>query len=280
MRRLLLLAGCTGAGAMLSGCVAAVLPALAAGTIVGQQMNKSEVAPIPPPPPVPMPPPATAMPDTPRADYASPISTGVQPGAALPDNYAALVEHVRTRAALAAQGAPVTSLVLDNALTLREPSYVDCGTRPPAVLVDLDDATAGAVSALTAQPGESAEGTPTANADMVTALRQIRATSSRIVWITDLPDSAATVIGGWLHRTGLDGDSNDTLYARAPGLERKQILRRRAAEQFCIIAVVGDKRSDAEEAYDYLRDPTTPLMVDANWGSGWFLLPPPLSPQQ
>lgn len=277
MRKTLLMMGSAGAAALLSGCVAAVLPVLAAGTMLRGEVGKNAAEAVPSAPPVPAPPQMAPMPDAPRADYASPIAMATPTLAALPSNYQALVDHVRTRAALAAQGAPVTSLVLENALTLREPAYVDCEGRTPAVLVDLDDASSGPVIAMTAQPGESAAAAPAANADIVAALRQLRATNTRIVWITELPEAAATTIGGWLHRTGLDPESNDTLYAVAPGLERKQLLRRRAAEQFCIIAVVGDRKSDAEEAYDYLRNPDAPLVIDANWGSGWFLLPAPLA---
>ncbi|MEK6541000.1 MAG: hypothetical protein AABZ45_02650 [Pseudomonadota bacterium] len=280
MRKALLIMGSVGTAALLSGCVAAVLPVLAAGTMLRGEAGKNAAEAAAPTPPVPTPPQMTPMPAAPRADYASPIAATTPTLTALPANYQGLVDHVRTRTALAAQGAPVTSLVLENALTLREPAYVDCGNRTPAVLVDLDDATSGPVTAMTAQPGESAAAAPAANADIVAALRQLRAAGTRIVWITELPDSAATTIGGWLHRTGLDPESNDTLYAAAPGLERKQLLRRRAAEQFCIIAVVGDRKSDAEEAYDYLRNPDAPLVIDANWGSGWFLLPAPLTPHE
>ncbi|MEQ1688070.1 MAG: hypothetical protein ABL874_05815 [Sphingopyxis sp.] len=277
MRKAYMMMGSAVAAAMLlSGCVAAVLPVLAAGTMVKSEADRAEAAGVPPAPPVPAPPAMAPMSAEPRADYANPIAATTPALSALSPNYQALVDHVRTRAALAAQGAPVTSLVLENALTLREPAYVDCEGRASAVLIDLDDAATGPVAAMTAQPGESAGPQPAANADMVAALRQIRATNTRIVWITDLPEAAATTIGGWLHRTGLDGESNDTLYARAPGTERKQLLRRRAATQFCIIAVVGDRKSDAEEAYDHLRNPDAPLIIDANWGSGWFLLPPPL----
>lgn len=280
MRKAIMILSSVGTAALLSGCVAAVLPVLAAGTMLRGEAGKNAAEAAAPTPPVPTPPQMTPMPAAPRADYASPIAATTPTLTALPANYQGLVDHVRTRTALAAQGAPVTSLVLENALTLREPAYVDCGNRTPAVLVDLDDATSGPVTAMTAQPGESAAAAPAANADIVAALRQLRAAGTRIVWITELPDSAATTIGGWLHRTGLDPESNDTLYAAAPGLERKQLLRRRAAEQFCIIAVVGDRKSDAEEAYDYLRNPDAPLVIDANWGSGWFLLPAPLTPHE
>ncbi|MEQ1725229.1 MAG: hypothetical protein ABL882_04785 [Sphingopyxis sp.] len=276
----MMMGGAAAAAMLLSGCVAAVLPVVAAGAMVRSEASRNEAVSVPPAPPVPAPPAMAPMPNAPRADYASPIASSVTPSAALPPSYQALVDHVRTRAALAAQGAPVTSLVLEDALSLREPAYVDCQARASAVLIDLDDASSGPVTAMTAQPGEGVAAAPAANADMVAALRQIRATNTRIVWITDLPEAAATTIGGWLHRTGLDGESNDTLYALAPGLERKQLLRRRAAAQFCIIAVVGDRKSDAEEAYDHLRNPDAPLIVDANWGSGWFLLPPPLTPHQ
>ena len=288
--------------AMLSGCVAAVLPVLAAGAMTTSQLRgpKTREAPIAAAPvaapevrtliaeaaaavaatPMQAPPPltyvaaattaaaATALPlPVEIAERAPPAIAAALPADMLgmPPEHAAFVAHVIRRSALVAEGAPVSSLVVANGLTVREIQYVRCRSQVPAVLVDLDDST-----------GAQGNGAPVADPAMVAALRAVRAEGVTVLWVTDQNASAASAISDGLRMNGLDPDGEDIVLAAANAADRKQLRRFSAASRYCILAVTGDRRSDADEAYDYLRDPNTPLAIDANWGSGWYILPPPM----
>ena len=103
----------------------------------------------------------------------------------------------------------------------------------------------------------------------------IRAAEVGILWVTDQPDSAAAALRIALEPVGFS--PADAIASRTGPADRKHLIRQRWAQTHCILAVVGDTRSDADEAYDYLRSPDLTLPIDANWGSGWFLLPPPIA---
>ncbi|MCC7393909.1 MAG: hypothetical protein IT553_03545 [Sphingomonadaceae bacterium] len=272
MRRRLALSLCL--TPLLTGCVAAVLPVMAAGTIArqgvagdtGEAANTS----VPSPPAIteaePAPPAPVPAPETPPHAEIAPTPAVAQATTAMVDSdSAAIIAHVRVRAALVAEGAPVLSLILADPLTLAEPAYAPCGARPAAVIFDADrgSAVAGDVGALRQLTAE------------------IRAANIAIFWVSDRPASATAMIADALAAADIDPAHVDSIVATRPGFERKQLLRHAIAESHCVLAVVGDTRADADEAYAYLRDPDSPLAIDSNWGNGWFLLPlPDLSPFQ
>lgn len=262
---------------LLTGCVAAVLPVIAAGTIARQGVAGDEadaapatmpaspiiaqVAPAPTPAPAPETAPEAAQPPAVIAPPAEPPATNPPANS----DSAAIIAHVRSRAALVAGGAPVLSLVLADPLTLAEPAYAPCGERPTAVIFDADRGSA--------VPGDLA--------DLRQLTAAIRAANVTIFWVSDRGESTAATIGDALAAGGIDPDHADSIVTTRPGFERKQLLRHAIAQSHCVLALVGDTRADADEAYAYLRDPDSPLAIDANWGNGWFLLPlPDLSPFQ
>lgn len=280
------------AGLTLSGCVAAAIPALAAGAMartqvdpsVGNPDNRIVVSSAPPSGPresilapvsALIPPPGTAS--TPAAAApAAPATAGEAPAGLAPIDadslYARFVSHVLERADMVAGGAPVNSLVAANGLLVRERSFVQCPLLRAAVLIDLDDGRSDATSVF------MPDGDHSVDPDFLVALGQVRARGVDIVWITDNRTSSAQSISARLQASGLDPLGSDTLLRPTGPDDRKQLRRFRAAQTHCIVAVVGDRRSDADEAYDYLRDPNTPLVIDANWDAGWFILPTPLLP--
>lgn len=189
-------------------------------------------------------------------------------GQAPPAEFSALLDHVRKRATLWREGAPINSLVLDDRQTVLSPVAIDCQRRPPAVMIDLDDGQRGPL-----QPDATGVKTAAGWADAAAA---IRAENVSIVWITDQSVASASALAMLLERAGLDPARADSVAGRDTATDRKQHIRQRLALRYCILAVVGDLRADADEAYDYLRSPDTLLPIDRNWGEGWFLLPPPL----
>ena len=58
--------------------------------------------------------------------------------------------------------------------------------------------------------------------------------------------------------------------------DRKQVRRWDAARNYCVLAIAGDKRSDFDELYDYLRNPDGAVALEHMFDNGWFVTPPPL----
>lgn len=185
-----------------------------------------------------------------------PVSQAMAAEAPLPDAFAALVTHVEQRAALWREGAPINSLVLDSRQTVLNPVAIGCARREPLVIVDADPA-----------PDARADGA--ADAAWRHALAKIRAANVGILWVTERFENETAAL-----RPALPGaESADMIAGRKAADDRKQTIRQRWAASHCILAIIGDTRADADEAYAFLRDPATSLPIDSNWGAGWFLLP-------
>jgi hypothetical protein len=194
--------------------------------------------------------------------------------ATVSEDFTALVEHVERRAQLWREGAPINSLVLDERQTVLSPVAIGCERRPPVVIVDLDNADGP--TPLT----PPAAGAVRTNDGWIAALAAIRTAEVAVVWVTGRPAKEAGAIKLLLDMAGLDKAGTARLVTSEAGWTRKQALRRGIAVESCVLAVVGDKRGDADEAYDYLRSPDIKLPIDRFWGEGWFLLPPPLASRE
>jgi hypothetical protein len=226
----------------LAGCAVAAVP-LAAGTAVAATEQRPDKEPSSS---------QQAGPETPAT---------VQTEALLPPEFAALVSHVRQRAALWREGAPINSLVLDSRQTVLNPVAIGCARRDPLVIIDIDPApTAGPTDAATLGHWRQ-------------AAASIRSEGVGLLWVTDRPDTDIALLRPALMSAGLE--PADTVAGRTSAADRKQLIRQRWAQTHCILAVVGDARGDADEAYDYLRSIDVVLPIDSNWGAGWFLLPVP-----
>jgi len=227
----------------LSGCALAAVP-LAAGLTVAATDKPGRKKPAGRP---------AALPTE------SPLAQS--PAQLLPPEYRALLDHVRARSALWREGAPINSLVLDNRQTVLNPVAIDCARREPVVIIDADPAKA-------AGPFD-----PSSPELWRQTVAKIRSDGVAILWVTDRPDAEAPLLRAALEPAGIV--ASDTVAGRASATDRKQIIRQRWALTHCVLAVVGDTRGDADEAYDYLRNPDVSLPIDSNWGEGWFLLPSP-----
>jgi hypothetical protein len=184
----------------------------------------------------------------------------------VPAIFAPLIAHVRSRATLWREGAPIKSLVMDDRQSVLRPLAVDCQQRQPVVLIDADPdkpEPMGALEDMLATPGWSA------------AARAVRDMDVGIIWISSRTGGDA--LRARLIATGLDPMARDRVATPRSDKERKQDVRLHQARTHCVLAVVGDTRGDADEAYHYLRSADTVLPIDENWGAGWFLLPAPMT---
>ncbi len=269
---------------LLSGCVAVAIPVLAMGTMgvssrdrirdarearfaerVARDAGSAAATGQSDPALI-----SAAVPDSPSA-----ISPGLAAIEAMsgPSRYAAFSQFALERMQRRAGGEALTSLVTVDNVDVSRPAFIPCDDKPPAVLIDIDDGSAGPDPLL-------AEAAPTARfvsePGLAAELARLRAAGIAVVWLSDHGFESDYAVYAQLQTSGLDSAGRDPLYAQmAPG-DRKQGRRQEVAGRYCVLAVAGDKRSDAEEAYDFLLRPESAAPLESLWNNGWFILPLPL----
>jgi len=303
------------AGLLLSGCVAAVIPVVAGGVIARKQVEHQDppqpvtaksapapkappvidpVTPVPPVVETPAPPASTVMAEEPPKAEPAPPSLPSPPtgdeaedAPAKPDSETPQVAEFIypprgttaefTKFALAQQERRATDplpygMVLDDLVDLYNPRFMTCDDKPAAVIIDLDDKSGPDPSMANGiKPFRPEDELPY-------NLTRLRKAGIRIFWVTDLYASFSEGVTEQLLLSGLDPDKVDQVLAPVSANDRKEVLRQNAARDHCILAVLGDRKSDAAEAYDYLKTPESAYLLDTRWDSGWFLAPGPLHP--
>lgn len=254
------------------GCAAALIPVVAGGTILGKQTGMiggdKEKAPAPdaaadlPPAPTPAPPVEVAvLTQTSPSQTLAPQAESI---AQEPGDYSAFLAFATAQARKQAQGKLKDSVLLAPGYALGTPRFLPCGKLPPAVLIDLDGDAAD-----DGGDAEPAEG-------LATGLQTLRRAGVSVVWISDAPLDRIGMQRNRLRESGLDSEGQDAIFTRSRAQDRKQATRFSAASEFCIIALAGDRRGEADELYAYLKAPEAAAVLEPLWGAGWFLLPPPL----
>ena len=264
---------------MLSGCVAALIPLAAMGTVtvstrdrirdarearfaerLAREAETEGVANT-----------ASAAATTPLP-ATSPGLTAIEAMGG-PSRYAELARFALDRQARRSAGEAMTSVVTVDGFDIGRPAFMPCGARPPAVVIDLDDANAGVDSALAAvQTAEHLRAEPGLAAELV----RLRAAGIAVLWLSDQGFEVDQAVYANLQASGLDAAGRDPLYAQMVPDDRKQARRHEIASRYCVLAVAGDKRGDAEEAYDFLVRAESAAPLESLWGNGWFILPLPL----
>jgi len=302
-----------GAGAALSGCVAAVVAPVAAGATLGRKAVRGEkrpdLAPAEPGPTLTLTllPPGTAMPvptDAAPAPTAAPPAPAAVPegmqylygsgeaAAASMQAWRALVRHVADKALRR----PAESVVLAEGATLARPKWLPCGKKPPAAVFDVDET----VLLNLGFEYDVAQGRPytperwrawerTGGAKVVavpgasTALAAIRTMGVEVVFNTNRTDAEATAAA--LAGAGLGAAKHgETLFVQGDDANgsSKDGRRRAIAERYCVVAMAGDQLGDFSDLFDAQQDPagrraeTLSTPVNARFGAGWFLLPNPV----
>lgn len=176
--------------------------------------------------------------------------------------FAAFADYALSIAALD----PLEDRVRPSALLARPglltPERAPCRFTGNAVLIDLDS------QELEFDPDKAV-----AAPSLGQALQRIRAEDVEVVWSTSLTADRAGDVRSWLKGNQLDPDGEDRLLLLRYPDDRKQTRREEASKERCLIAMLGDERSDFDELFDYLKDPKSAFALDAMLGDGWFLAP-------
>ena len=273
----------------LQGCVAAAIPVLAGGAIVGSEAGQGGETGAAPP--------RAAMardaePTTfERASLSAPTEaqgewqvTGLteMPGPRSPtaaglasngaSDFGAFVSYALESAASAPNllaetpdAAPQLSAVLV-APGLLDGERIACSGNPAGVIIDLD-------------PVEGLFDPDVAHApqpELAASLVALREAGVNIAWASGRTADHAGTIRRALSLTGLDSAAQDELLLLRYPDDRKQTRRAEFATSHCILAIAGDDRTDFDELYHYLKDPSASVALERLIGDGWFITPLPL----
>jgi len=194
--------------------------------------------------------------------YLARVYKSMRPGNSMP--YAGFTDYALAQAGKLGQKQRLDGAVLVQSVDIIKPKKISCAGKPLGVIIDLDTPDMAAwvrSETLFRQDG------------LAEALVQLRTAGITIIWVSNLSARNAPEITSILKDAGLASatESDDFLFLDRGGDDRKQSRRWDAARSYCIAAIAGDKRSDFDELYDYLRDPDSAVTLEHMFGSGWFI---------
>lgn len=300
------------AATALPGCVAAVIPVLAGGAIIGRG-DSDKPANADPVAPAPVATPAPAPATNPNVIVEPPLPDAVSEPAPTPTPTPTPMPPPTPPSAPAPVSAPTPAPASAAAPPLADPvTRLDTGADPAfralvgyargLALAASDDTPP--LSAMLADPVETdgkrklcdagerllvlidldpSGGTfappanPAPDSGRALGLSLLRDAGVLIAWISDNPPLAAGAIRTAIETAGLDPRGEDIIALRSDPAERKQTRRESLAEASCVIAIAGDERADFDERFRYLKDPSVGVGLEAVIGDGWFLIEPPLA---
>ena len=271
-----------GTALTLQGCVALVLPIAAVGVIGKKEVDKARArtraaeASFDPTSP-----PQVYVGEAPIEAIATtlpvPTEEAATPGAMTPldrlaqsnisNAYLPFVRHALGEAAKRSKGQAARSVILPENVSLSQPQPISCGSKPMAVLIDLDVA-----------PGTPAEMDIERQNGFAALLETLRESGIRIAWLAETDERQLQPILDLLR----EGEApvlrdTDLMLFGLPGTYRKQERRWALAASHCVVAIAGDRKSDFDELYDYLRDQSYAIRLEAFTDRGWFELPHPIA---
>jgi hypothetical protein len=260
----------------LQGCVAAVLPIAAAGMIGKTQVDKAQDRAkqaeasfdAGAPPVVAVGGQPEAVPATPAAGSAgvmTPLDRLDRPG--ITNAYLPFARYAIDQAARQQRGGTVRSAVLVDQVSLLDPKTLSCDGKPMLAVIDVDVA-----------PDTPAEMDVERQSGFAAILETMRESEIRIAWLADADEARLKPILDLLR----EGDEPvmrdaDLMLFGQPGGYRKQERRWQLARDHCVVAIAGDRKSDFDELYEYLRDQSYAIRLEAFMGKGWFELPHPVA---
>lgn len=192
---------------------------------------------------------------------------------------------------------PRDSVILAEGGTLSNPSFIPCGDRPLAVILDVDET---ALQNLGYQYERDVKGAGYDEASWerwertgkdyvlsmpgaVDALQAIRAAGITVVFNTNRLSRNASSTEAALNKAGLGPvQHRNTLWLNgdAPGGSRKDSRRAMISQTYCVIAMAGDQLGDFSDLFrqpvNERRHTAASMPISRLWGNGWFVLSNPV----
>lgn len=181
--------------------------------------------------------------------------------------YLPFARHALGEAVKRESGGLLRSAVLVRQVSLIDPKSIACEGKPLAAIIDLDIA-----------PGTPAEMEIEPQSGFAYLLDTLRTSGIDIAWLAEASETRLAPVTDLLR----EGDApvmrgEDIILVGLPGSATKQERRQQLARDYCIVAIAGDRRGDFDELYDYLRDQSYAIRLEAYIDRGWFLLPHPVT---
>ena len=295
------------AGTSLSGCVAAVIPAIAGSTVVGSRVmddgNEAAPASVPAttPTPTPVPAPATPPPVSAPTPTPAPAPTPAPKVEAMPPAQPpapaprpAAPPPAAALAPLAAYPDPARPLAPGQTNFARFVRYAQASARQAAGGADLPSAILSdpvaldgkrrrcsvgeqLVAVIDLDPAGSVFAPPTTPAPLpglALGLAVMREAGVEIAWLSDLSTDQSGAVRTALEQSGLDPRGQDIISLRRDEGDAKDQRRANLAGIACIVAIAGDERPDFDTRFKYLKNPEAGAEIEALVGDGWFLIEP------
>jgi 5'-nucleotidase (lipoprotein e(P4) family) len=316
------------AGFVLSGCIAAAVPVAAAGGLYKAQQdgsNKRErrakrdrKAEAPKPGQVVTTPDGqrvtvTSLNQLPAPDgsVAAPAASGKVPpemqflygsgeAAALSyQAYQALWNYLRVEIGYLRDKSQAKSVALLPGSTLDNPKFEQCGKRPNAVVLDVDETVLQNLGyeADAAQRGSGFDAARWSRWEetgltqvlsvpgAAEALAAARREGFTVIFNSNRSAATAAQTAAALNHAGLGpAVLGDTLWLRGQGEPSgKDARRAQISERYCIVAMAGDQLGDFSDLFNApelgvqaRRSSAGASLIAPLWGAGWFMLPNPV----
>ncbi|RXZ29978.1 acid phosphatase [Sphingomonas desiccabilis] len=213
--------------------------------------------------------------------------------------YRALAQHVRASADYRQAGIEVASVVLAPGSSLASPHFVECGAKPLAIVLDIDETV---LLNLGYEADEAARGlsyddarwrrweaTGAGKVDpvpgAVEAINAARKAGVAVVYISNRTAANAPATARALEGAGLGkAIPGETLLLKEEGAgSGKDMRRAQVAETHCVVALVGDQLGDFSDLFSAAgmtpaarRAAADGIQIEPLWGAGWFMLPNPV----
>jgi 5'-nucleotidase (lipoprotein e(P4) family) len=213
--------------------------------------------------------------------------------------YRALAQHVRASADYRQAGIDVASVVLAPGSSLANPHFVECGAKPLAIVLDVDETV---LLNLGYEADEAARGlsyddarwrrweaTGAGKVDpvpgAVEAISAARKAGVAVIYISNRTAANAPATARALEGAGLGtAIPGETLLLKEEGAgSGKDARRARVAETHCVVALVGDQLGDFSDLFSgpdmtpaARRAAADGVQIEPLWGAGWFVLPNPV----
>lgn len=204
-------------------------------------------------------------------------------GAISAQTYRAFENH----ALAMAENRPRDSVILAAGATTANPTYVPCGDKPLAVVLDVDETVSlntglmhARATGTLAAVGSELPVRPAPGA--VEAIRRLQQVGITPIYNTNRTVDMSELVADYLVSFGLDRPvQGETLFLN--GMDamggNKDGRRATIARHWCVIAMAGDQLGDFTELLNEIepasarRRAALSEPISRNWGNGWFLLP-------
>ena len=181
--------------------------------------------------------------------------------------YLPFARHALGEAAKRERGGTPRSVILVQRVSMVDPKTMPCYEKPLAAIIDLDIA-----------PGTPSEMDVEPQSGFAWLLDMMRDGGIRIAWLAEASEirlqPAIALLSEGAEPVMRD---DDLMLIDLPGAASKQERRWQLAQSHCVVAVAGDRKGDFDELYDYLRDESYAIRLEAFMDRGWFLLPHPVA---